>query len=264
MLLISYLAQDTQYLEAIQERLALAKSPLALVVARTAPELIHQAQALPVRLALADISLPRDTWMQLTAALRQLRPDFPLLALSPEASTLEWWQFADDLLRLDEPLELFHYRLEQRSNTVPAMPSPSLSSVAGLPVVNETPSLLATPQFRQFAEIFSGMEEPLLIESFVAWVQQACQTSRVVLLLRDPESGHFVCRGQRGLPSALVPHCTFPQTAPLCHWLASTGRILLRDGADHPRAPRALGWQRLSRWAGGRQNPLGSAVARGV
>ena len=248
MLLISYLAHDTQYLEAVQERLALAKSPPALVVARTAPELVHQAQALPVRLALIDISWPRETWEQLAVSLRSLRPDFPLLALSPTASNQNWWEFADDLLRLDEPLELFHYRLEQRNSAAPVLSTSSagggtigLSSASRtfeLPSASrsfdETPSLLATPQFRQFAEIFSGMEETLLTESFVAWAQQACQTSRVVMLLRDPATGHFVCRAQRGLPSALVPHCAFPQTAPLCHWLASTGRILLRDGADAP------------------------------
>ncbi|MEI7833945.1 MAG: histidine kinase dimerization/phospho-acceptor domain-containing protein, partial [bacterium] len=96
-------------------------------------------------------------------------------------------------------------------------------------IVIESPCLLEMSQFRQFAEIFAGMEEPELLEAFISWIQTACQTSRVVLLMRDTTTGAFHSRAQRGLPSALLPHCVFPQTAPLCRWLSTSGRILLRD-----------------------------------
>ena len=231
MLLISYLAHDTQYLDAVRERLSLAQPPMALVVARSVPELVHQVQALPVRLALVDLDWPRDIQEQLAATLRVLRPDFPVLALAPVLSHTEWWTFAGDLLRLDEPLDLFHFRLAQKCGA-PASTPAAAPPAAGQPALNDPPSLLTMPQFRQFAEVFSGMSEPQLTDAFVGWVQQACQTSRAVLLLRDPDTGTFTCRAQRGLPSALLPHCSFAQTAPLCHWLTASGRILLRDEAD--------------------------------
>ncbi len=104
---------------------------------------------------------------------------------------------------------------------------------AAAPVVagGTAPGLLENAQFRQFAQIFSRIDEPTIIEAFVAWAQQACQTSRAVLLLRDAETGDFVCRAQRGLPATLAPFCRFQQTAPLCRWLMSSGRILVRDDA---------------------------------
>jgi|GEM_PF-1452921 len=241
MFLVSYLAHDTQYLEAVQERLALASPPMGLVTARASPEAINHIQTLPIRAVVVDISWPRETIALLADSVRRLHPDLPLLALTPTASEAAWWQLADDLLRLDEPLELFVHRLTRGLGASPQpreMPAPSVTS-AGQPLL-ERRSLLSAAQFRQFAEIFSGMDEGTLTESFVAWVQQACQTSRAVMLLRDTESGNFVCRAQRGLPSSLVPHCTFSQTSPLCRWLAISSRILTRDHADDPLASEAL------------------------
>lgn len=236
MFLVSYLAHDTENIAKVQERLALAKPPMTLVVARSAPELINQAQTLPIRAVIADVTWPRATWAQLLGALRHLYPDLPVLALADGATDEEWWQIADDLLRIDERLELFLHRLERigaaEQNAAPSHPGLLATPSAGMSSgVNESTPLLDNPQFRQFAEIFAGLEEPMLIETFVGWVQQACQTPRALLLLRDPESGDFICRAQRGLPSTLVPHYTFAQTSPLCRWLATTGRILLRDGS---------------------------------
>jgi nitrogen-specific signal transduction histidine kinase len=241
MFLVSYLAHDTQYLEAVQERLALASPPMGMVSARSVPEAINHIQTLPVRAVIIDISWPREAITTLADNLRQLHPGLSLLALTPAESKAEWWQLTDDLLRLDEPLDLFLHRLERgrdaapHSQAAPAPPAPSTGQTAP-----ERRSLLSTAQFRQFAEIFSGMDEETLTESFVAWVQQACQTSRTVMLLRDSESGNFVCRAQRGLPSSLVPHCSFPQTSPLCRWLTTSSRILIRDHADDPLALEAL------------------------
>lgn len=243
MFLISYLLHDTQYLDDVRTRLALATPPMGLVTARSVPELIDQAQTLPVRAAMVDISWPRETRMQLLSALRHLPRPLPVLMLSPAQTDESWWQVADELARLDEPLDLFLYRLQHTAGERPS-PPPTVQNVPIAPAL-EPPyaptehSLLETSQFRQFAEIFAGMEEGQLVESFTAWIQQACQTSRVVLLLRDPASGDFVCRAQRGLPSTLVPHCAFAQTAPLCRWLATSARILLKD-ADQFAAPDAV------------------------
>lgn len=242
MFLVGYLAHDTQYLDAIQERLALAQPPMGLVTARSAPEAINHVQTLPVRAVIVDVTWPREAVTALVDSMRQLHPDLSLLALAPAATDASWWEFTDDLLRLDEPLDLFLHRLARgRSAGARAQ---AIAAVALAPgggqIGPDRRSLLATPQFRQFAEIFSGMEEALLTESFVAWAQQACQTSRVIMLLRDPDSGSFTCRAQRGLPSSLVPHCTFPQTSPLCRWLTTSARILVKDQTDDPLARDAL------------------------
>ncbi|HEY3376792.1 MAG TPA: GAF domain-containing protein [Armatimonadota bacterium] len=244
MYLVCYLAHEQRHITAVQDRLALAKPPIALVTAHSVPEVINQIQTLPVSVILVDLTWPRAIWMQLATDLRQLHPQMPLLAFSPGPTEEEWWSVADDLLRLDEGLEPFLHRLKRvehhgqssQGATTDAgfspakaiMPAPMLNTATS--IVNETPSLLENPQFRQFAEMFSGLEEATLVELFAGWVQQACQTSRAVILLRDQGTGLFSCRAQRGLPSTLVPYCAFPQTAPLCRWLASTGRILLKDG----------------------------------
>jgi len=241
MYLVSYLAHDTQYLEAVQERLALASPPMGLVIARSVPEAINHIQTLPVGAVILDASWPREMIAALTDSVRRLHASLPLLALSTEGSATGWWQFTDDLLRLDEPLELFLHRLERgrAAGSQPLTAPPAPAANAGMAVPDRR-SLLSTAQFRQFAEIFAGMDEATLTEAFVAWVQQACQTSRTVMLLRDPESGNFVCQAQRGLPSSLVPHCTFPQTSPLCRWLTASTRILIRDQTDDPLAREAL------------------------
>jgi nitrogen-specific signal transduction histidine kinase len=243
MYLVCYLAHSDHLITAVQERLALASPPKALVTARSVPELINQSQTLPAQALVVDITWPRATWGQLVGMLAQLPRRLPLLALSEGPSDLDWWGMADDLLRLDDPLELFLHRLERdgsgRSDGLePLAPAPPALSEA-YSVVHKTPSLLEHPQFRQFAEILSGLEESTLMEAFVGWVQQACQTSRAVLLVRDADSGAFTCQAQRGLSSTLVPYCTFPQTAPLCRWLATTGRILLKESGG-PAGDEAL------------------------
>jgi nitrogen-specific signal transduction histidine kinase len=217
----------------------MAKSPTALVTARTVPELVHQVQTLPLRSVIVDAEWPRTIWTQLLALLRDTQPALPVLALTTGPSEDEWWRVADDLLRLDEPLELFLYRLERHdADARPAM-MPTEAPVAqrsmpprmtAAPVaLATTPSLLENSQFRQFTAILSGADEPAIIEAFVGWAQQACQASRTVILLRDPATGDFACRAHRGLPSTLVPHCIFQQTAPICRWLVAAGHILLKD-----------------------------------
>jgi len=96
--------------------------------------------------------------------------------------------------------------------------------------------LLENGQFRQFAEILSSRDETSVAETFVAWVQQACQATRVVMLLREPTTGEFTCRAHRGLSSALLPSCRFSQLAPLCRWLASAGYVLVKDDAAQSSA----------------------------
>jgi len=234
MFLISYLAHDTHALDALQERLALATPPLGLVTARSAPEVVNHAQTMPLRAVLFDHTWPRDVVTALVETLRRLQPDLPLFVLAPDGTELPWWQLADDLLRLDEPLDLFLHRLmrpRRGDGPAPAALPTAVSAPAG-----EASSLLSAALFRQFAEIFRGLEEPALIDAFVAWVQQACQTSRTALLLRDAETGRFVCRAQRGLPAALVPHCIFAQTSPLGRWLTASARILVRDQSADPLA----------------------------
>ncbi|MHB9130159.1 MAG: GAF domain-containing protein [Armatimonadota bacterium] len=237
MFLVCYLAHDDQYLPAVQERLALASPPMAVVTARSAPEVISQAQALPVNAVIADLTWPRAVWEQFLADLHRLHPSLPVLALSPATTELEWWALADDLLLLDERSELFLHKLARANHTrgngmpvadLPTPPAPQMSGNLSAGAAS-TSGLLSNQQFRQFAEIFSNMEEDTLTEAFVSWAQQACPTSRAVLLLRDPETGDFTCRAQRGLPSSLVPHCRFAQTAPLCCWLTSTSRILVKE-----------------------------------
>ena len=242
MFLVSYLAHDTQYLDDIQQRLALAKPPMGLVTARSTPEAINHVQTLPVRAVIVDVSWPRDAVTALADSLRRLHPDLPLLALAGTVTDSSWWQLTDDLLRLDEPLELFLHRLVRGRTAGPRAPAsmPATPAYESGPATPERRSLLAAPQFRQFAEVFSGMEEGPLTEAFVAWVQQACQTSRAIMLLRDPATGNFDCKAQRGLPSSLVPHCTFPQTSPLARWLTTSTRILNRDHAEDPLALEAL------------------------
>lgn len=236
MFLICYLAHDETHRAAVQDRVALAKPPMALIPSLSVPELINQVQTLPVTAVVVDLHWPQATWLQLRGAIRNIHPDLPVLALADGPTDTEWWRVADDLLRLDESLELFLYRLERIGRSRRATPAwdgttGMLSAPGpGLPsVVSESTGLLENAQFRQFAEIFACTEEPALLESFVGWVQQACQTTRVAILLRDPQTGDFVCRAQRGLPSTLVPHCAFPQTSPLCRWLSMTGRILVKD-----------------------------------
>ncbi len=250
MFLVSYLAHDAEYTSAVQERLARARPPMTLVTAQSAPELIGQTQTLPIRAVIADVTWPRETWTQLLGAVRQLDPAMPVLALATGPTEIEWWLHADELLRLDERVELFLHRLERAG--VPAItgpgslaadtPAPAAAPVpppAFPPMIESTAPLLGNPQFRQFAEIFTGLDESILIESFIAWVQQACQTPRAIFLLREPDTGNFVCRAQRGLPSTLVPHYNFSQTSPLIRWLATTARILLRHD-DITLIPRAV------------------------
>lgn len=233
--LISYLAQTDAHLAAVQERLALVQPPMVLVVARTIPELINQAQALPLRAVIIDLAWPRAERQQLATTLRQTHSELPLLALTTGATDEAWWQEASDLLRLDEGIDLFHFRLLRAPATAGdapapmAMPAPMQPAPTATP--GDTPGLLENAQFRHFAEIFSRMDERTLTEAFAGWVQQACQTSRVALLLQDAVTGAYQCAAHRGLPSSLAPHCQFPQTAPLCRWLAGTGRILLKDAA---------------------------------
>ena len=246
MYLVCYLAHDETYLHAVQERLALASPPIGLVAATTVPELISRAQTLPIRAILVDISWPRATWLQLKTDLAQFQRTLPIFALAQTPTDLSWWQYADDLLVLNENYELFMFRLERGCRQM-ENPSGYAESGANMPlnlpsapftapsVLTDAPGMLEMPQFRRFAEIFSGLEESALVDAFIAWVQSACQTSRAVLLLRNEQSGHFACCASRGLPSALVPHCVFPQTAPICRWLSTTGRILLRDPA--PQKP---------------------------
>jgi nitrogen-specific signal transduction histidine kinase/CheY-like chemotaxis protein len=242
MYLISYLAQNDAHITAVQERLGLAQPPMVMVVARTVPELINQAQTLPLRAILADIALPRATWQQLTTTLRQTHPSLPVLALTATDTEDEWWHYAHDLAQLDDRPDLFLFRLQRQAERAASAsmeaPAPvALPTLTAPPVpsmLSESPSLLENPQFRNFAEIFTGMQESALTESFVAWVQQACQTSRAVLLLQDPLTGAYQCAAHRGLPSSLAPYCQFAQTAPLCRWLAGTGRILLKDNGAQP------------------------------
>jgi nitrogen-specific signal transduction histidine kinase len=237
MFLIGYLAHDDD-ITAVQERLALAKPPLVPVVARGVPELIGQVQTLPLRAVIADVSWPRATWMQLVTTVRATHPDLPIIALAPHASPDAWWELADDLLLLDDPLELFLFRLSRAAKT-PA-PAAEPEAPAGVLRSHEAVGLLDNAQFRQFAQIFSRMDEATIVEAFVAWVQQACQTGRAVLMLRDEATGDFCCRAHRGLPSTLVPHCRFPQTAPICRWLMTHGRILLRDGGQSAEVTGSL------------------------
>lgn len=239
--LVCYLAHDDQYIPAVQERLSLAQPAMGLVTARSVPELLNRAQTLPIHAVLADVTWPRATWQQLRTDLRQLQLDLPVFALSGSAFDDEWWQYADELLRLDENVDLFHYRIQRSGRASEQKLVTTGHDFAIAPTATNTltsttftsatdaPGLLELPQFRQFAELFSGLDEPELVEAFIAWVQPACQTSRAVLLLQDQQTGNFHCRAQRGLPSALVPHCTFAQTTPLCRWLATTGRILLKE-----------------------------------
>lgn len=238
MLLVAYLTQEQLTSPAVEQRLRLADAPMVLVTARTVPELINQVQTLPVRAILCDLAWPRTIWEQLETALRELRLSLPKLALSPAATELDWWQFADDLLRLDEDAHLFLHRLlhacgAERTPGEPAIADllPTTPRASASAVIAPRPGLLENPQFRQFAEMFSQLDEHTLTEAFIAWAQQACLTSRAVLLLREPESGSFTCASQRGLSSTLARHCRFPQTAPLCRWLAASGRILTRDAA---------------------------------
>ncbi|HOS43609.1 MAG TPA: GAF domain-containing protein, partial [Armatimonadota bacterium] len=236
MYVISYLAQDTAHLTAVQERLSLAQPPMVMVVARSLPELINQAQTLPLRAVLVDLDWPRATWEALSDTLTQTHPHLPVLALAPRDTEAEWWHYAGELARLDDRPELFLFRLQRAVERQPvappaAHPPPAPAAPA---VLSEAPSLLEHAQFRKFADIFSATDERALTDAFVAWVQQACQTSRAVLLLQDPLTGTYHCIAHRGLPSSLAPHCQFAQTAPLCRWLASTGRILLKDAAGQP------------------------------
>ncbi|HEY3417573.1 MAG TPA: GAF domain-containing protein [Armatimonadota bacterium] len=242
MFLISYLAHEDQYITAVQERLSLAKPPMAMVIARALPDVISQAQTLPLHAVIVDLTWPRDLWVKLLADL-QMYPTLPLVALSPTDSNTHWWEMATELLRLDERPELFLHKLErscQVSRTRPvlaetALPASSMPPPPGpISAFQAQPGLLENTQFRQFAEIFSRLDEEALLTSFLAWVQQACQASRAVLLLRDPQNGNFECRAHRGLPSSLIPLCRFQQTAPLCNWLASTGRILLNEAEGEP------------------------------
>ncbi|MHB9023588.1 MAG: GAF domain-containing protein [Armatimonadota bacterium] len=248
MFLISYLAHEDQYITAVQERLSLAKPPMAMVTARALPDVISQAQTLPLHAVIVDLAWPRDIWAKLLSDL-QLYPALPVLAMSSEDSEVAWWEMAADLLRLDERPELFLHKLERACQVAQKRPLMSESAVS-TPISPSPgpaatylpqPGLLENTQFRQFAEIFSRHDEEALLTSFLAWVQQACQASRAVLLLRDPQSGNFECRAHRGLPSSLVPLCRFPQTAPLCSWLASSGRILLNEPEGEPLAPDVLG-----------------------
>ena len=239
--LVCYLAHDDTNIPAIQQRFSLAHPPVGLVTASSAPEVISRTQSLPIRAILLDISWPRATWKQLRSDLARVQRPLPLIAISAEKTTCDWWQFADDMLSLDDNLDLFLFRLNhaiadteksvlELSEDHAQISLPVFQMMNGSsPILADAPGLLEMPQFRQFAEIFAGMEEPELLEAFISWVQTACQTSRAVLLLRDSISGNFTCRAQRGLPSALVPHCTFLQTAPLCRWLSVNGQILLRD-----------------------------------
>ena len=229
MFLIGYLAHDDA-ITAVQERLALAKPALVPVVAHGVPELIGQVQTLPLRAIIADASWPRATWVHLVTTVRATHPELPIFALAPHASPDSWWELADDLLLLDDPLELFLFRLQRAAQAPTPPPEPDIAR-AMLRPPGDAVGLLDNAQFRQFAQIFSRMDEPTIMEAFVAWVQQACQTSRAVLMLRDETTGDFCCRAHRGLPSTLVPHCRFPQTAPICRWLMTNGRILLREGA---------------------------------
>lgn len=242
MFIVCYLAQDDRNTTALRERLALAKQPNALLQARSVPEMVSLMQTVPIKAIITDITLPRATWSQVEIALRSTHPTLPLFALSAGPTEEEWWAFARDLLRLDENSDLFLHRLAQFEAAVESVPSTKLDSpdpafLSFNPVMVNTPTyaggqangLLENSQFRQFAGIFSSQDEPSIIDAFVAWVQQACLTSRVVLLLRNEETGDFECQAQRGLPSTLVPHCVFPATAPICLWLATTGHILVRD-----------------------------------
>ncbi|OPZ83970.1 MAG: hypothetical protein BWY76_02042 [bacterium ADurb.Bin429] len=113
MYVISYLAQDTVYLTAVQERLRLAQPPMVVVVARSLPELINQAQTLPLRAVLADLDWPRATWESLAETLKQTHPHLPVLALASRDTEIEWWQYANDLARLDDRPELFLFRLQR-------------------------------------------------------------------------------------------------------------------------------------------------------
>lgn len=237
--LVCYLTHDETHLDDVKERLALAMPPIGIVTATSVPELISRTQTLPLKAVIIDISWPRASWSQIRSDLSNLQRSLPIFALSNSETDTEWWRFADELLRLDEKYDLFMFRLERhfRMNgedstelSLPFQQNGQLQQANFTSsILVESPCLLEMPQFRQFAEIFAGMEEPELLEAFINWIQCACQTSRTVLLMRDSATGAFHTCAQRGLPSALVPHCTFPQTAPLCRWLASSGRILLRD-----------------------------------
>jgi nitrogen-specific signal transduction histidine kinase len=239
MYLVCYLAHDDADIPAVQERLALAEQSMGLVTAGSVPELISRVQTLPIRALVVDSSWPRAVWTQLKTELRAVQWNLPVYAVAAGATEMEWWRVADDLLRLDEDLDLFLFRLAREAKNAGVVPvseyaaSVTVAPVAppslGPPPFSELPGLLEIPQFRQFAEIFTGLEEAELVETFIAWVQSACQTSRAVILLRNEQSGVFECRAHRGLSSAIVPHCAFAQTAPICRWLATTNRILLRE-----------------------------------
>lgn len=243
MFIVCYLAQEDRHIAALRGRLAMARLPKALLLAHSVPELVNQAQTLPINAVVVDITWPRAVWEQIESSVRSSQPALPIFALSAEATDYEWWRVADDLLCLDENPELFLYRIERleesRKSTIaptadaessaPSYPAPN--AIMAYAMHPQAHSLLENSQFRQFADIFSNQSESTMVESFVAWIQQACQTSRVVMLLRDVETGDFTCAAQRGLPSTLVPHCRFPQTSTLCRWLATTGHILLKDTA---------------------------------
>jgi nitrogen-specific signal transduction histidine kinase len=242
MLLICYLAYDETHIAAVQQRLAFAQPPMALVTARSLPELITHVQTLPIRAVLLDLAWPHTIWLQVRESLQHVRPQLSVVGLTTAPTDETWWRVADDLLYLDDHPELFLHRLRQSAERVPTAvpraedtPSTTLAAMSTPPVTgNATPRLLEDAQFRRITEVFSDSEEASLIDSFAGWVQQSCQTSRVTILLRDEESGTYVCRAQRGLPSGLVPHCSLPQTAPLCRWLASTGQLLVRDTTHVP------------------------------
>lgn len=241
MRLVCYLAHDDTNVDTVRQRFSLADPPVGLVVVRSLPELISCSQSLPIRALLLDTTWPRANWQQLREDLGRLHCNLPVLAIARANNAGEWWHYADDLLSLDDTVELFYFRLNQAvpdNDPIAVEKGSDFSAKAftltdnggrqnGIPA--DAASLLEMPQFRQIAEIFSGMEEPELLEAFISWVQTACQTSRAVLLLSDTVSGIFTCRAYRGLPSALVPHCNFLQTAAICRWLSATGRILLRD-----------------------------------
>ena len=245
MRLVSYLAHDDTNIDTVRQRLSLAQPPVGLVIVNSLPELLSCTQSLPIRAILLDISWPRSCWQQLREDLSRLKCNLPILAIANTTDTGDWWHYADDLLSLDDSIDLFYFRLNQTVSDIDSQmleKGSDLSKKTFIPALGEkrpaiifpeTSSMLESSQFRQFADIFSGMEEPELLEAFIGWVQSTCQTSRAVLLLNDAVSGSFTCRAYRGLPSALVPHCNFPQTSAICRWLSLTGRILLRDSDDN-------------------------------
>lgn len=240
MFVVCYLAQDDRFATALRARLALAKQPKVLLLAHSIPELISQVQTLPVKVIIADIAWPRASWRLLFDDLHCTNAAIPVFALSPGACDYEWWQFAHDLLRLDENPELFLFRIERAEESYQALHQQDATPLASthypsisantLPAGQKEPQgLLENSQFRQLTEIFSGVEDSMMIETFASWLQQVCQTSRIMILLRNQDTGEFICRAQRGLPTTLIPHCRFQQTSALCQWLTTTGHILMRD-----------------------------------